>query len=365
MFKDFFVNFSVLITLTTLGSLLVSTGPHVPRRWPEAAAQCLLTAASGLILMQFPVRLPGGVILAFHVVSPALAGLYGGPAWGGAVAAPLMVGRYLLGGAGALPGLANILSAGLVAGMLRVGGEGFSLPWTRLAWRAAAIFGVANLAMLLIPGQGTAVFTAYYLPVTLAQSAGLLVSVAVLRTRFEAQANLRRYTHLAHVDHLTGLPNARVLEQAMAQVRPLDKGCLLLLDIDRFKTVNDTYGHLAGDEVLRQVAQVMRRELREGDLLCRYGGEEFAALMHRCGERQAAVVAERLRRAVAEHATPVGAIPVSVTVSGGLVPLDPARSMEAQFEMADRLLYRAKALGRNRIVSPVSDPLNANTKAGD
>lgn len=363
MLKDFFINFSILVTLTTIGAMMAEAGPEVPRRWRQAGFQCLVTAACGLILMQYPVRLPGGVILAFHLVSPALAGLYGGPAWGGAVAVPLMIGRYLIGGDGALPGLLNILAAGVVAGLIPVGGRGFSMAWGGLAWRAAAVFAASNLAMLLIPGQGLAVFTTYFLPVSLAQSLGLMVCVAVLRTRHEAQANLRRYTNLAHADHLTGLPNGRVLEQALSQYGQLERGCLLLLDIDRFKSVNDTHGHMVGDEVLRQVAQVMRRELREGDLLCRNGGEEFAVIMARCSEQQALLVAERLRRAVAAHVVPVQRGGVSVTVSGGLVPLDPSRDIGAQFDEADRLLYQAKALGRNRILSPGMGLLH--TKTGD
>lgn len=355
MLRELFINVSILVTLTTVGAALVNITPERPTRWWQLALQWVAAVICGLTLLQFPVRLADGVILAFHAMGPALAGFSVGPVAGVAVALPLAAYRLWMDGFSAFHGGVNVLVVGLVAGLLRAQGRGLTLNWRSLWWRVLAVFATANSTVLLLPVNGPAVFRDYYVGVTLAHSAGVLLAITVIRTRFDAQMNLRRVTRLAHVDHLTGLPNVRALEQAVARYSEADKGCLLLLDLDNFKRVNDTYGHLTGDEVLRRVAKAMLREVRAGDLLCRYGGEEFAVLMHNCSLAQATLVAERLRTAVYGEWVDLGYDRVRVTVSGGLVPLDPAGSYDEQFATADRLLYRAKEFGRNRVMSPANE----------
>lgn len=162
---------------------------------------------------------------------------------------------------------------------------------------------------------------------------------------------------LAVTDDLTGLYNRRyfdrhltlLLNKAQEQQRDLS---LMLIDMDFFKSVNDTHGHDAGDAVLREFADRLRRNIRGVDLACRFGGEEFVVLMPDTDLRQAEVVAERVRSAIAERRFELtGRPPLPITVSVGLACNEPAGDGPDQMlKRADVALYRAKHGGRNRVV---------------
>lgn len=154
---------------------------------------------------------------------------------------------------------------------------------------------------------------------------------------------------LASTDALTGLANRRVFQESLARelalaVRRGEPCSLVVLDVDHFKAVNDTHGHQAGDEVLRQVGRVLHEAARGTDVPARYGGEEFAVVLPSCSPAEAFVVAERLRAGVA-----AGGGPVPVTVSAGVAsfPLD-AADPAGLVGAADHALYRAKRAGRDR-----------------
>lgn len=177
------------------------------------------------------------------------------------------------------------------------------------------------------------------------------------RRRFEDE--LRQ---LATTDALTGLFNRRAFLDNAQQVvgrcrRHHRPSCVLMFDIDHFKLVNDTYGHAEGDRVLALVADTCRRLLRNGDLIGRLGGEEFAILLPKSGMDAAMAAAERLRLAVAALAIPIlRDQTLSLTASFGVAPI---RGQEAGIEQAlsqaDTALYRAKAGGRNRIMAADAD----------
>lgn len=163
---------------------------------------------------------------------------------------------------------------------------------------------------------------------------------------------------LAITDELTGLYNRRyfdrhlslMLEKAREQNRDM---AILLIDMDYFKSVNDTYGHDVGDAVLREFAMRLRRNIRGVDLACRFGGEEFVVLMPDTDYSQAQNVAERVRQAVAEQKFASGSsIALPVTVSIGLALNEGEHDTpEVMLKRADIALYRAKREGRNRVVS--------------
>ncbi len=162
---------------------------------------------------------------------------------------------------------------------------------------------------------------------------------------------------LATTDGLTGLANhrtfqARLDEHLAAALRYGKRLSLLLCDVDHFKAVNDTYGHPAGDQVLRGVARVLAREARVTDVVARYGGEEFAIVMPETDAAGALAIAERIRERVRalELETELG--PLSVTLSLGVATCpDDARRKAALVEAADGCLYQAKRRGRNRSVA--------------
>jgi diguanylate cyclase (GGDEF)-like protein len=166
---------------------------------------------------------------------------------------------------------------------------------------------------------------------------------------------------VAALDGLTGCYNrkfgmARVREE-FARARRMDAQlALILFDIDHFKTINDTWGHLAGDRVLMWVSGQIRRALRQEDVLVRYGGEEFLAVLPMTGEEEAAAAAERIRQSVGEVAVPCGRDSIPVTLSAGVAawPQNAAESELQLVDLADAALYLAKRGGRNRVVSRAS-----------
>jgi diguanylate cyclase (GGDEF)-like protein/PAS domain S-box-containing protein len=163
-----------------------------------------------------------------------------------------------------------------------------------------------------------------------------------------------RLEQLALTDELTALPNRRAFfrsgEQETKKARryaaPLS---LLMLDVDRFKLINDTYGHSGGDKVLRRVADLIRRTVREVDTGGRLGGEEFALLLPNTALDEALILAERLRAAVAAEAGAAIALGVAVTVSIGAAQLVPGDAFDALLSKADAAMYRAKQAGRDRV----------------
>lgn len=190
----------------------------------------------------------------------------------------------------------------------------------------------------------------------------------VAQRTHELEAANARLEALSHTDPLTGAWNRRYFEhRAERELERADRNGttlgLLMLDIDRFKPINDDYGHPVGDRVLTALVDRLARELRPTDVLARIGGEEFAVLVPDCDKVYAREVAERLRAAV--DRAPVitrDDLPLAVTVSIGIAVSCPAggestpfgERVTAMVNTADRNLYRAKQSGRNRIVGPKS-----------
>ncbi|MDO3411414.1 sensor domain-containing diguanylate cyclase [Saccharibacillus sp. CPCC 101409] len=176
-----------------------------------------------------------------------------------------------------------------------------------------------------------------------------LLNRAVLLAVGEMKRQNRDLIDSAMKDPLTGLMNRRALDEALEKMegdnRPFS---LLIVDIDRFKTVNDRYGHTAGDEVLKAVAHTLETTVEARDLCGRYGGEEFVVLLPGRSVLETYEMAERLREAVATSRNKLR-IPVTVSIGAAISPLQSSRS-EDLFELADQALYRAKKGGRNCVV---------------
>ena len=170
--------------------------------------------------------------------------------------------------------------------------------------------------------------------------------------------NVQMSIEMAITDALTGLFNRRymemhlasLVEQAAARGKPI---AVMILDIDYFKSVNDTHGHDAGDDVLREFSMRIRKANRNIDLACRYGGEEFVIVMPETDMAVASMVAERIRRRIATEPFPIqqGAKNLEVTISIGIAAIGaPGDNAAAILKRADTALYRAKRDGRNRVV---------------
>jgi diguanylate cyclase (GGDEF)-like protein len=191
--------------------------------------------------------------------------------------------------------------------------------------------------------------------------------LARARTLLDFKNYLDSCEEAAFTDHLTGLANRRrferQLEREVARTRRFGRPfCLLMLDIDHFKRVNDTHGHDAGDDVLRRLANALQAGTRGIDMAARIGGEEFAVLLTETEFAQGIEVAERLRVAVRETDLPVVG---GVTVSVGLAEYNAAtRDARELFSAADSALYKAKRAGRDRVCCPLTPEPNPAAALG-
>ena len=179
---------------------------------------------------------------------------------------------------------------------------------------------------------------------------------------FNAYLNNIRLYHLTRElsikDALTGIYNRRfiyeTLEKEMSKCKRLKKHfSILLIDLDDFKRINDTYGHLAGDKVLRELALLFKSELRSMDFIGRFGGEEFLAILVETSKKEAILIANRLREKIATHHIYLSSgEKISITASFGVAeyPSD-AVTIEGLLTIADKRLYKAKALGKNLVVA--------------
>lgn len=219
----------------------------------------------------------------------------------------------------------SIIACFMVAGMLAVM-HAFDLLLNPL-WRDMAI------------GCSIAVVVAFVLTMLCSLYMGYAV-IHLARTRLE-------FRQLSRTDMLSGLLNRRAFIDDLSQV---ERGHLLILDIDRFKQINDRYGHMAGDDVIISVAATLTEIVGPSHLVARIGGEEFAILFQDCEFAEVVSTAERIRRSIANRLIEAFHQSIAVTVSGGLADITPMRDFSAVYAAADRALYAAKSSGRNRIV---------------
>ena len=336
-----------LLGLSLLQLVFGVSGPTSP---PMLLALAGTTVGLG-ILGQGLARLAGT-----HLSGPLVAGVIG--------AALLAQGLALQAGALALSvaytGSLTLMCAGVTWGV-----RGFLL---RPRHVAECLIGLSMLGFLLSYGLRMALALAHEGPASIHHAYGppavlrllgiqygvmpvvvATLLLSVVNTRLAAQIS-----HQAMTDELTGAMNRRALRQQAPGLvsRSLASGeslAALLLDIDHFKQVNDTRGHAVGDEVLRQVVEVLRSQLRPEALVTRFGGEEFALLVPVRDAAAAQRVAERLRATLAAHDIAVAGPPLRVTTSIGLAMLGPDEPLESALRRADQALYLAKQGGRNRV----------------
>lgn len=264
-----------------------------------------------------------------------------------------------------------------------------------MAFGILALFGSLSVDMMSAHGFinwightgqfGLVFFTLTSLAIYLVQDWKQQISLTRLREHLESEVEDRtaaltasqiQLERMAHEDFLTCLLNRRSFsDQAGAEIsnairfsRPVS---LLLFDIDHFKNINDSYGHSAGDSVLKAIANAIRTTCREGDLICRYGGEEFVVLLHATGPDQAMVLTNRLRQAVNDIKMEIDDKTIRVTASFGLVCLQQLSQTEESVEKllerlltsADQAMYQVKMSGRDGIkANHLTNPISADKK---
>lgn len=214
---------------------------------------------------------------------------------------------------------------------------------------AGAALAVDVVNQLLFFDGWTATLRSWSVTVVLATAIAYPVSRAIGRSHLALFRSKAAVETLSRTDELTGLLNRRALMQ-MAATEPPETMVLVIADIDRFKRVNDNYGHMTGDAVIRMVSRLAAAELGDLGAIGRLGGEEFALLASDVAPALLVLRLENLRTRIG--LTPVigeGGVPIHVTISAGVAIRGAGRDFDALYADADRALYAAKASGRNRI----------------
>ena len=224
-----------------------------------------------------------------------------------------------------------------------------------------------------LPSVATASLTSINLLIPLTMTLAHVMLIFALNAFARLEPELRRTRHnaeqlerLAYHDFLTGIANRRQVE-VLAQIalasaqRRRESFSVLMLDIDRFKQVNDTYGHYVGDVILRELAARLRGELRESDIFGRWGGEEFIVITPVSATEEGRALGERLRLSL--RARPL-AKRHKVTVSCGVASYRPGDSLDTLISRADAALYRAKEGGRDRVAVSEFDRVDLSSPAG-
>ncbi len=179
------------------------------------------------------------------------------------------------------------------------------------------------------------------------------------KTNKELEIANARLKELSEKDYLTGLFNRRYFMNNLSILRNIAERensfpvCFVIFDIDNFKKINDTYGHIAGDQILQKVAGIINQNTRKGDIAARYGGEEFILMLVKVEKEKALQIAEKIRQKIAEERFRFNGEEIKITVSGGICCLNLAecsiKDIENCIDRADKKLYKAKKNGKNRI----------------
>lgn len=220
------------------------------------------------------------------------------------------------------------------------------LKFTAIGTISACVF-VASVILLAYPAEEWAWELQISLSLTIFLST--IFCVFMGRKSVETYRLTTELKRLVQRDRLTDVATRDYFYSRMSK-DPEGFGVSLMVDIDHFKVVNDTHGHMAGDEVIRSVAAILRENVRNDDIVCRFGGEEFLVFLQKHDEEQAYVVAERIREAVELQTIDFEGKPLKVTVSVGGSLRSRVSEIEEAIRQADAALYQAKEDGRNRTI---------------
>jgi diguanylate cyclase len=351
--QDLFL--ALVHSVSLLALMAIAFGAVERQPWHRLVRSLIhgtIFGSGAVVAMMAPAHIGSGVMVDSRGLIIGFAAAFGG--WPAALLAALIGGGYRLwlGGLGAVPGTAGIV----VAALLGLGWRVYLRPETRIKARHLVVLGLV-VSCYIFTGIGLG-YTSVSMLLTLVGPYMVAVSVlaSVLLGLFvdrelnqiarETQWKLRALT-----DPLTALPNRRAFERGIAGLRTGERSAaLLLIDLDHFKAINDTFGHAAGDHVLQRVSMVLRANMRNHDLLSRVGGEELAVLLPDTDAHEAQIIAERLRAAVETLDIEWEGRRIAIAASLGVAVAPGTISSSELFAQADAALYAAKRDGRNRVV---------------
>jgi len=342
---------SALIILAYAKVIAVTTG-----RVANNVGVGVLFSAAGIVSMSDPLVLSPGILYDGRV--PILALAYGFSGAIGVALTTLTIGGYRLwlGGAGAASGLAAIC----IAAAAGIAVTQISRRYLRSRLLQSFVLGItasaSAIAVFLLPREVWPTITFHILfPIVIANIIGVVMLNDFLWNEKRRLRLFRTLQHDAAVDPLTRLANRRSFDSKAASalspgLNPSGDYSVIMIDIDHFKQVNDTYGHHMGDTVLAHIADIVRDAVRKTDVVARFGGEEIAVLLPGVEATQATAIAEKIRQRIEAKEFPMQNGFMHVTISAGTAGSNIADSdIPAALRAADTALYVAKRNGRNKV----------------
>ncbi len=360
LFEDLFINLSVLIALIFIYLQLrnrigLETMPAKKAIAIDGFAGGLL----GLLLMYFSIQVGTETIVDLRFIPVMLLLIFLGPPQAMLSAVLIILGRFLLGvNTSALA--ATILMVILIIGFLAIRkffssrqqrATPYQMGFVMIIF-SNIVFSIIITVLIQDPVILRDLLPSYWL-VSIVGGITAIFFVEYIR---KTQYLLMKYEQESTTDFLTGLNNVRQFdaiwnELIRSAVEKDEKLSLLIVDIDHFKTVNDTYGHPVGDKILIELGKVLKSASRSVDIVSRNGGEEFSVILPDCPHEKAIVIAENIRKAVENHKFRVSpSHSISITISIGVATYPETVADTAHIvEKADEYLYRAKRTGRNKV----------------
>lgn len=355
MFKQLFVNFTILLSAVSLTAQALrerefSTSSSLSRKLLFGAWGGLV----GITLMLFSIQVTPTVIVDFRNIAALWSAIYGGPI--AALVTCFIIGSFRVFNFG----ITTSSIIGFITIMLMGIGYSFICHFTTKITKRYILCTIFNLVLSYIAFSVIITDKVILKSTFLSYLLGIVIVsyFLYLLVEYHRRINLiyRKYKAESQEDFLTGLNNVRVFDKELNTAIQEAKMSgeiisLLFLDIDHFKNINDNYGHIEGDLVLKELGNLLHKTCRDRDIVSRNGGEEFSVILRNCSLKEALEVSERLKREIQKRPFKLsGNQVINITVSIGIASYpETTKDIDKLTEQADNALYEAKRAGRNKV----------------
>ncbi|WP_414839067.1 diguanylate cyclase domain-containing protein [Carnobacterium sp. TMP28] len=351
IYEGFFLNLCVLIASLFVYKQLVRNISESYENKYSSIISGSLGGLLGIILMHFSIVTGVNSIIDLRVIPLMLTILYNGWLSSSITAIVIIISRFMIGVNS--QSLSNVVFILLSWAIFYFCSKKIKNRWTSVVVMLSLSNAVYTLLTILVPSTTSInyILLVNYWTVSIL---GGLVAVYIMDYLTKSEFLFKQHKSFAFTDPLTGLNNVRSFDRAFNRAKKRqDKSiAIMILDIDRFKQVNDTYGHLEGDVVLRKLAAILKMSQGPEDIVSRNGGEEFSILIHNCTKSEAYEKAESIRKIVENSFFIIknGTMSLHITISVGMtIYSDTTKEIDHLYAHADQALYEAKKSGRNKV----------------
>lgn len=356
--RGLFINVSILITLIFIGSqFFMKGGINNLSPWKAKVGLGILGGISGIILMNFTIIIPpDNVFVDMRNIAILIASIYGGPISTVVTAIMLGVFRWIHGGMNlaASIGVVSIFLVSILTAIIAKLNIESERKWVLMFLSSVGITSISLFFIIGDKGILASIILINFLTCIISYSFVFILTKQLERNYHLIKGLQEESSH----DFLTGLMNVRAFDKMFNKIieevkhEEDAKLAFLMIDIDHFKRVNDTYGHSVGDIVLSELGKVILQSVRSSDIVARVGGEEFCVILKKSSVPLTLDIAERIRCAVERHKFLINetkTISITISIGASIYP-DTTGEIGMIKEIADNNLYKAKNRGRNRVV---------------